>query len=374
MTLIIAIFIWIDMVVTVSSIVINDNISWHTGDFLLMASVFRPRVPGALSGFQLGEAAHRLLKNTLNLKSDHNNYGPLEQYPCRNSPGNHVTSMPRAAGPSGFGRGFTKDLAPYYGNHNQSRAIMGAPRSALSPYELQGNRQNFRTLDRNLNQEQNRNLNAGMSALTIEEVRTRPHAVISSRMPNSGQFPNNQSQYSQNIALLPSPPSKWIIRPPPGNNGMHYKQQQTSSAATFEKQVKKVYQAKGLVPFESAWSWIPAWNWLFVIVHWLFDFMGALHVLSFEQACQISGSQCTLASSYKIQLKGFHLLVLPWTTLADHRHVQLQNARLKIEFLNWNMDVLTADSVEGGWGRNYKFTDVLYLIIAYISPTLLNPC
>lgn len=203
----------------------------------------RPPILGSISGPRLGEAAHRLLKNTLNLKPNHNNYSEsFQQTPYRNSQSNHVIiNRPRAAGPSGYGKGFIDNSSPYYGNYNNPRAITGPPRSAPSQYEFQGNRQNIKAQDRYSR--------AGMSALTIDEVRTRPQAMMSLMTPNSGQLPNNGNQFVQNMASLPSPPPKWINRPP-GSSGMYYDQQK-STASTYEAQVKKVYQVKGLAPPES---------------------------------------------------------------------------------------------------------------------------
>ncbi|XP_028114869.1 5'-3' exoribonuclease 4 isoform X1 [Camellia sinensis] len=204
----------------------------------------RPPILGSISGPRLGEAAHRLLKNTLNLKPNHNNYSEsFQQTPYRNSQSNHVIiNRPRAAGPSGYGRGFIDNSSPYYGNYNNPRAITGPPRSAPSQYEFQGNRQNIKAQDRYSR--------AGMSALTIDEVRTRPQAMMSLMTPNSGQLQNNGNQFVQNMASLPSPPPKWINRPP-SSSGMYYDQQQKSTASTYEAQVKKVYQVKGLAPPES---------------------------------------------------------------------------------------------------------------------------
>ncbi|GMP40802.1 hypothetical protein CsSME_00011118 [Camellia sinensis var. sinensis] len=204
----------------------------------------RPPILGSISGPRLGEAAHRLLKNTLNLKPNHNNYSEsFQQTPYRNSQSNHVIiNRPRAAGPSGYGRGFIDNSSPYYGNYNNPRAITGPPRSAPSQYEFQGNRQNIKAQDRYSR--------AGMSALTIDEVRTRPQAMMSLMTPNSGQLPNNGNQFVQNMASLPSPPPKWINRPP-SSSGLYYDQQQKSTASTYEAQVKKVYQVKGLAPPES---------------------------------------------------------------------------------------------------------------------------
>ncbi|KAI8547803.1 hypothetical protein RHMOL_Rhmol07G0224200 [Rhododendron molle] len=236
----------------------------------------RPRVPGAMSIPQLGEAAHRLLKNTLNLKSNHNNFGSGEQTSYRNAASNQVHNRPRVTGSSGYGRRFIEDRSSYCGNYDQGNGITGSPRPAFSPFELKASEQILRTQDRYLNQEQQtvspyvvqgntqkfrrqdgylhqeeqrHSLQDGMSALTIEEISTKPPALMSPRIPNSGQFPSNRNQFVQNIGPLPSPPPKWIIRQPAGNSGTSYKQQ-TSSAATYDKQVKNVCQAKSQEPPE----------------------------------------------------------------------------------------------------------------------------
>lgn len=231
----------------------------------------RPRVPGAISSPRLGEAAHRLLKNTLNLKSNHNYSGSVEQPSHRNSSSNQVNNRPRAAGPSGYGRRFVEDRSSYCGNYDQGHEIAGSPRPAFSPYEWKASQQNLRTQERYLHQEQqtispyqvqgntekfrtqdqekHHRVQDGMSSLTIGEINTRPPALMSPRIPNSGQFPINQNQFVQNSGPLPAPPPKWIVRQTAGNSGTCYKQQ-TSSPATLEKQVKNVYQAKSQEPPE----------------------------------------------------------------------------------------------------------------------------
>ncbi|KAK4424692.1 5'-3' exoribonuclease 4 [Sesamum alatum] len=60
----------------------------------------RPRVSGAISGPVLGEAAYRLVHNTLNIKPERMNY--------RNTQGNHVTNRLRPAGPPGYERGVSE--------------------------------------------------------------------------------------------------------------------------------------------------------------------------------------------------------------------------------------------------------------------------
>lgn len=230
-----------------------------------------------MSSPRLGEAAHRLLKNTLNLKSNHNYSGSVEQPSHRNSSSNQVNNRPRAAGPSGYGRRFIEDRSSYCGNYDQGHEIAGSPRPAFSPYEWKASQQNLRTQERYLHQEQqtispyqvqgntqkfrtqdqekHHRLQDGMSSLTIGEINTRPPALMSPRIPNSGQFPINQNQFVQNSGPLPAPPPKWIVRQTAGNSGTCYKQQ-TSSPATLEKQVKNVYQAKSQEPPEFLWLWI----------------------------------------------------------------------------------------------------------------------
>ncbi|KAL6989547.1 5'-3' exoribonuclease 4 [Sarracenia purpurea var. burkii] len=233
----------------------------------------RPPVTGAISGLQLGEAAHRLLKNTLNLKPSHNYSGSMEQIPHRNSTSNHVNGRPRVVGSCGYERGFIEYPSSYNGNYNRPQATTGTSRSefsstyemqsnkqnfqiqtrqeqrVVSPYKFQSNKQNLKMHDRYYSyqeqqQQQQHNLRTGMSALTIEESGTRPRAWPSPRMPNSGQFPNVRNQFMQSVGgPLPSPPPKWI-RPPAGNNGLYSNKQHKSSAVIYEKQAKKIYQAK----------------------------------------------------------------------------------------------------------------------------------
>ncbi|KAA8536954.1 hypothetical protein F0562_029432 [Nyssa sinensis] len=197
----------------------------------------RPQVPGAISGPLLGEAAHRLLRNTLNVKPNYTHSGLLEKTPYRNSQSNHVINKPRPAGPSGYERGSGEDQTYYHGKYNSPRGMVGNPRFPISPFELQGYKQNFKSPDRYLYQEQYQHLRSGMSGLTIEDgARTRQHAVMSPKMPNSGQLVNMRPQLVQNIGPLPSPPPKWINKATIGNAG--------TLATTYEKQVKKVYQVK----------------------------------------------------------------------------------------------------------------------------------
>ncbi|KAI6706823.1 hypothetical protein NL676_009785 [Syzygium grande] len=79
----------------------------------------RPSVPGAMVGPMLGEAAHRLVKSTLNIKLNNNqSSGILEPPRNRNFPGYYAVNRPRPAAPSGYERGFSEDTHQYHGNHN----------------------------------------------------------------------------------------------------------------------------------------------------------------------------------------------------------------------------------------------------------------
>ncbi|XP_056172533.1 5'-3' exoribonuclease 4-like isoform X3 [Syzygium oleosum] len=79
----------------------------------------RPSVPGAMVGPMLGEAAHRLVKSTLNIKLNNNqSSGILEPPRNRNFLGYYAVNRPRPAAPSGYERGFSEDTHQYHGNHN----------------------------------------------------------------------------------------------------------------------------------------------------------------------------------------------------------------------------------------------------------------
>ncbi|XWS58302.1 hypothetical protein CRYUN_Cryun08bG0022500 [Craigia yunnanensis] len=225
----------------------------------------RPRVPGAIVAPQLGEAAHRLVKNTLNIKSTGSSSGLFEQPPFFNISSNY-TRRPRPAGPSGYERGFFDDpnhyyssrpratglsgyervygdRPNYYGQYNHPQDIMGNPRHPSSN-GMQVNRNNFRAQDRLQNQECYHDLRTGMSALTFEgSGRGRAHAEMSSRMPNSGYSQNLDRRSEQNTGALPTPPTKWINYREDVNPGTNLKQENASSG-TYKKQVKKVYQIK----------------------------------------------------------------------------------------------------------------------------------
>lgn len=214
---------------------------------LLLTSVCdasdRPQVHGAIAGPQLGEAAHRLVKNSLNIKS-YNTHGLSEQ----------TMNRPRSAGPSGSGKYYGEDTSGYYGNYYNHQGMITRPRYPISSNGGPNDRQNFRKQDRSQYHEQFHNVKSGFPALTMEEgVRPRSSAVQSAkapamvllRPPNSGPTTNLQYQFVQNIGP-PIPPPKWIT---PDANGMYAGHQDANSwAAYYDKQMKMAYQVKTRQP------------------------------------------------------------------------------------------------------------------------------
>ncbi|KAK4777084.1 hypothetical protein SAY86_005772 [Trapa natans] len=179
----------------------------------------RPRVPGAIAGTYLGEAAHRLIKNTLNIKSNNNNAassGWNEQPPLRNSPGNYgVNSRPRPMGPSGYERGY------YIENYNQYRPVNYTNSQGTSgggyrnPSPSNGNYQSGkngnRAHDRQF-QEQYRDIRNGMSNLRVEDS-ARISSGQTGNMSNSGQVAMSRyGKLVQSVSPLPAPPIKWILK------------------------------------------------------------------------------------------------------------------------------------------------------------------
>lgn len=231
----------------------------------------RPQVSGAISGSILGEAAYRLVHNTLNMKPDRTN--------PRNFQGNHLTNRMRPAGPPGYERGVSESQnssnhhAPYrqrsggyergaarygyneHGYYNDDPNFLNghygphAPMGSNASYgvPLNDSRQTFNGQDRYSYQEQYHDIRNSMSALTIEGgSRSRQLASTSSRSSNSGQLSYvHQQEVAENTGPLPSPPPKWISRHPPEGNIMLYPRQQPGLLHVGpERQAKMVYQVK----------------------------------------------------------------------------------------------------------------------------------
>ncbi|XP_043691265.1 5'-3' exoribonuclease 4-like isoform X2 [Telopea speciosissima] len=173
----------------------------------------RPLVPRAISGPLLGEAAHRLLKNTLQIKANTATSSALLDAPLKRNFHNQMVNRPWPARPSGYERGFPQDLNYYNAHYNPPRGTITSSRTGPNFHEMQGNRQNFRAQDGQSYQEQY-NLNTGLAAVTIEEgVRSWPHNGVQ----NAEYSPNLHQSTDWNLGSPPLPPTNWIDRQRPRN-------------------------------------------------------------------------------------------------------------------------------------------------------------
>ncbi|CAN1285395.1 5'-3' exoribonuclease 4 [Linum perenne] len=196
----------------------------------------RRQLPGVISGPELGEAAHRLVRNTLNIRS--NNW-LLERPLFPNGTGNQMPSRSRRP----YGRGYGDDQNYRDGHYNnQQGAMSGGPKSPLPPNGVQGSRHNFRPRERFRNPDKFRDLRMGVSSLTLDEnVGVRPPAQ---RKPNSGYPRNFNHQFEQTTSPLPSPPTKWSKNIPVGADGIYLRQDAATRSAKEKQQVRHVYQIK----------------------------------------------------------------------------------------------------------------------------------
>ncbi|OMO62287.1 Zinc finger, CCHC-type [Corchorus capsularis] len=204
----------------------------------------RPRVPGAIAGPQLGEAAHRLVKNTLNIKSNGSSSGWSEQPPFFNISSNYMNMRPRPAGPSGYERGLFDDPNHYYSNRPRPAGPSGYGRGYSDDPNYYGQYSIPQGAMGNPRHPLSNDLRNAMSALTFDaSAGGRSNMEMSTRTPTSGYAPNLGHRSEQNSGALPTPPPKWINYPMNVNTGTNLKQEYASSGAQ-EKQMKKVYQIK----------------------------------------------------------------------------------------------------------------------------------
>ncbi|PIA44909.1 hypothetical protein AQUCO_01700467v1 [Aquilegia coerulea] len=207
----------------------------------------RPQVSRAISGPHLGEASHRLLRNTLQIKPSTSGWLDQSSYRQHIS-NNHTVNRPRPAGPSGYERGYAQDPNYYYAN-NTPRGTISISRSTPSFNEIR-NEQNYRTPERYQYQDQY-NLPGGMSSLTIQERASYPHPVIPPRVSNVLYSPSPQQIHVQYVVQPPRPPTTWIDKPFYGKSGVYVQQQEGQSPRGYEQQVRVIYQEQKGGPLEK---------------------------------------------------------------------------------------------------------------------------
>lgn len=223
---------------------------WHEDNSRRQQGRERPQVPGAIAGPVLGEAAHRLIKNTLNYKPN-GSPGFFEQPSYHNFQGNYANAVTRLrpAAPSGHERGYGDESRYNYGNYNYPQGMRGNSRFPVPSNGMQGNQHHARMQERF----QHQDLGTGMSALAIEEsTRSRPPIVMLSRVQNSGYSGNPSQQFLPNMGPLPPPPNNWINRAAAGEPAMYNGHESASGGAYEKQQVKKVYQIKTRLPYETS--------------------------------------------------------------------------------------------------------------------------
>ncbi|XP_045796498.1 5'-3' exoribonuclease 4-like isoform X2 [Trifolium pratense] len=218
---------------------------WHEDNSRRHQARERQQVPGAIAGPQLGEAAHRLVKNSLQFNNN-TSYGLPDQIP-----GHHTMNRVRPAGSSGSGKYYGEESNSYYGQNYHPQGIMNRPRFPMPSNGWQNDRQNIRMQDRSQHHEQFHNMKTGFHALTIDEgARPRSSAVPSPKTPammlmrpqNTGHAMNLQPQFVQNIGP-PIPPPNWISKAP-DTNGIYARHQEAPLGGAYDKPIKKVYQIK----------------------------------------------------------------------------------------------------------------------------------
>ncbi|KAH7661514.1 5'-3' exoribonuclease 2 protein [Dioscorea alata] len=204
----------------------------------------RAQVFGAISGPQLGEAAHRLLKNTLQIKSS-SRPGLLEA-PQWDSPSSYKQ---RPAGPVGYEGGFIPDTNHYHHSNHYPR---GSSSSRPFPYNSDNHyssRQHYRAERPPYPQDQYYELRTRTSNLTLDEgPKVQPHELA----PSAGFWQNQQPPLQNSRPPPPFPPMNWIDRQPyrGGFNGGP-RHPVMAPRGVFDKQqqqVTKVYRIRSPSP------------------------------------------------------------------------------------------------------------------------------
>ncbi|KAL5712627.1 5'-3' exoribonuclease 4 [Ranunculus cassubicifolius] len=210
-------------------------ILWHEDNSRRYQPRDRPQVARAMSGPHLGEASHRLLRNTLQIKPSTSSTGLMDQpyqYHQHVPNNTHMVNRTRPAGPSGYER-------PHAYAQIQNQNYYQGPRGSGSSNAMINSRSEP-SLDQVWNglSYHNRvhqdpyNLNVGMTNLTVDDRSAYPHMMVP-RGQYAGQIPG------QYVVQTPTLPTTWVDKPVYGNSGVYGRQQPVPSPPKVIYQVKK---------------------------------------------------------------------------------------------------------------------------------------
>ncbi|KAJ0982544.1 hypothetical protein J5N97_010799 [Dioscorea zingiberensis] len=162
----------------------------------------RPQVSGAISGPQLGEAAHRLLKNTLQIKPS-NRPGLLDAPHWDTL----FSKRPRPAGPVGYEGGFNKDSNHHhYSNHYSRGSPSFRPPSYNSDSQNSYSKQYDRAERPLYPRDQYDELRTRTANLSLDEgAKARPRQQV-----DNAVWPDHQLFIQDSRPPLPFPPINWI--------------------------------------------------------------------------------------------------------------------------------------------------------------------
>ncbi|XP_042447595.1 5'-3' exoribonuclease 4-like [Zingiber officinale] len=176
---------------------------WHEDNYGRRQNRERPQVSGALSGHLLGEAAHRLVKNSLQIRSN-NNAGLLD-LAYRNGP--TFGSKVKPTGPLGYERGYE---SPNYYQYSNS-GMQGFSNSRPKIHDTQFSKQNTRMPESSNSHGQSSYSNTGIvpdvSQLRLENG---PKQQPQIRMQNPGFSAPQQQSILDGGPPPPFPPMNWI--------------------------------------------------------------------------------------------------------------------------------------------------------------------
>ncbi|XP_038985371.1 5'-3' exoribonuclease 4-like isoform X1 [Phoenix dactylifera] len=175
---------------------------WHEDNSRHQPGRERSQLSVARSGPHLGAAAHRLLKNTLQLKT---NVSGLLDRPYKNAL--QAVYKPRPTGPLGHKRSFVRDLSYYRSSNHKPRDFPNS-QSVQNSNEAECSRQNLRIQEKLISQNQQQNIYIGMSNMRIDE---QENCQQHPKMPDD-EFCSNRRQPILNGPPLPLPPTNWIRR------------------------------------------------------------------------------------------------------------------------------------------------------------------